>query len=223
MSPDLGVALYDFQLTLSNFFSPEKLSSANGGTLILLYIAGLLTSFSPCTIGLLPLTLLYLGVGGSETSSTDENEINEINNNKRTKLIFYALGISIAFSSIGLSAASVGAVFGSFNTAWIGDIFKVLITVVYFVMGLNLLEILNIQFPSIDAFSKDSDSSNTDDESESKSNPAVEAMIFGGSSALIASPCSSPGPNPNPNPDPDPNSNPNPNPDPDPDPDPNHK
>lgn len=190
-APDFDVAMYDLQLSISNVLSPEQLSSSNGITLLLLYGAGLLTAFSPCTIGLLPLTLLYLGGDGDSEKMGEMDDDTKLQE-KRVKTFFYAIGIAVVFSGIGLSAASLGAVFGSSNTQFsaFGDVLKTAITLVYFVMGLNLLEIVDIKYPSMDSLQG---KGSLDKNGESKGLPSyIEAMLFGGTTALIASPCSSP-------------------------------
>ena len=57
---DLTVSLYDFQLKFSDAIE-SQLSSFSFLGITLVFIAGLLSAFSPCEISLLPLTFAYLG------------------------------------------------------------------------------------------------------------------------------------------------------------------
>jgi hypothetical protein len=57
---DLYVFLYDVQLSAASAMETQ-LSAPSPLTAGLLYSTGLLSSFSPCEISLLPLTLAYLG------------------------------------------------------------------------------------------------------------------------------------------------------------------
>jgi hypothetical protein len=57
---DLTVSLYDFQLKFSDAIE-SQLSSFSFLGISLVFIAGLLSAFSPCEISLLPLTFAYLG------------------------------------------------------------------------------------------------------------------------------------------------------------------
>jgi len=173
-SSDVGVFVYDAQLLFSDLVETQ-LESATPTSLGVLYAAGLLTSFSPCAVSLLPLTLAYLGGAESKTSSS-----------KLLKSIFYAGGLAVTLASLGLIAASLGQVFGSSATYTFGGSLPSLISAsVTIAMGLNLLEIIQISFPSPG-----------DDEKilplASKLPDAVQAFVLGGTSALISSPCSSP-------------------------------
>jgi len=141
---DLSVAIYDSQLLFSSTVSHE-LSNPSFASFTILYIAGVLTSLSPCSIGMLPITLSYL-------SSSDKSKL-------LSRTIFYAIGLATAFAGLGLSAALAGQLFGVLQsdsaeinsvTSLLGGIFKVLVSFIYVGMGLNLLDILHIQFPSVE-------------------------------------------------------------------------
>ena len=125
---DLSVAIYDSQLLFSTAVSHE-LSSPSVASFIILYLAGMLTSLSPCSIGMLPITLSYL-------SSSDKG-------NLASRTIFYAIGLASAFAGLGLSAALAGQLFGVFQsgsveinmlTSLIGGLFKVLVSFIYVVL-----------------------------------------------------------------------------------------
>jgi cytochrome c biogenesis protein CcdA len=172
---DLGVDLYDAQLTVSSFVETQ---------LATLYGAGLLTAFSPCSISLLPLTLAYLG--GSESTKSNEVVEGKVDRTVLTRSALYASGLATTLTLFGLSAAMLGNVFGA--SGLVGDLSALLSSGLFLVMGFYLLGIVEIKFPSFDGkigkASKESGGV--------FSNGSVQAFLFGATSALVASPCSSP-------------------------------
>lgn len=184
-------------------------------SLPLLYTAGLLTSFSPCSLGLLPITVSYI--------TTAANERRDKNTMLPTAA--FALGLALVFTALGVSASILGGVFGGGG----GDTLPSLVlaafsSLVSVFMGLQLLELIEIPLPSLDLGlrsavlekGKQSDSlfdangglilenlsssqvhdNDSDDfvETESADGFAVllRTFLLGGTSALVASPCASP-------------------------------
>jgi cytochrome c biogenesis protein CcdA len=195
-SGDIGVDLYDAQLTVSQFIE-SQLSTASPTSIAFLYGAGLLTAFSPCSISLLPLTLTYLG-GSEATKSSSQSiddtsdDVKEKESKKQRKVLtrssLYASGLATTLTLFGLSAALLGNVFG--NSGVIGDASALLSSVLFLSMGLYLLGLINIDFPSIEA--KFKGNSNSEDNEGLLSSGSAQAFFFGATSALVASPCSSP-------------------------------
>jgi cytochrome c-type biogenesis protein len=183
LTGDLGVDLYDAQLTVSSFVETQ-LATASPTSIAFLYGAGLLTAFSPCSISLLPLTLAYLG--GSESTKSNEVIEGKVDRTVLTRSALYASGLATTLTLFGLSAAMLGNVFGA--SGLVGDLSALLSSGLFLVMGLYLLGIVEIKFPSFDGkigkASKESGGI--------FSNGSVQAFLFGATSALVASPCSSP-------------------------------
>ena len=172
---DLGVSLYDAQLLMSDLVETQLTTTSPAG-LGVLYGAGLLTSFSPCAVSLLPLTLAYLG--GAENGDAG-------NRSKLVKSISYAGGLATTLSAFGLFAALLGQLFGSSSTSALGALPAVLSASVSIVMGLNLLDVVRITFPSPGEGGSVVSFAN-------KLPASAQAFFLGGSSALVSSPCSSP-------------------------------
>eukprot|EP00560_Eucampia_antarctica_P008261 CAMPEP_0197824152 /NCGR_PEP_ID=MMETSP1437-20131217/1459_1 /TAXON_ID=49252 ORGANISM="Eucampia antarctica, Strain CCMP1452" /NCGR_SAMPLE_ID=MMETSP1437 /ASSEMBLY_ACC=CAM_ASM_001096 /LENGTH=295 /DNA_ID=CAMNT_0043423685 /DNA_START=213 /DNA_END=1100 /DNA_ORIENTATION=+ len=172
--------LFAAQTTASDMASSVTSTSGGGGlgSLGVLYVAGLFTSFSPCSLGLLPLTMSYI------SSATGERE-------DKTALlptIAYAAGLSSVFCGLGLSVALVGkSVFGSSGGG--ASYGTAVASSVAILMGCQLLNFLSLPLPSIEL---DIPGGNDDDDNKSSSNKLLEIFLLGGSSALVASPCATP-------------------------------
>lgn len=214
--------IYQAQSTASKLASASIMSSTQSSTsissLAVLYFAGLLTSFSPCSLGLLPLTVSYISNAAGER---DDKTV-------FLPTLFFALGLASVFCGLGLSVALLGGVFGSSSSLGgdgIGSIILALLSSgVSFAMGLQLLELVNLPLPSLeiggfanvdgDLTSNCSDgvcSRITYDENgqiiETKNDSSTvsplsnnsgsisslfRTFLLGGSSALVASPCATP-------------------------------
>ena len=190
---DVAVQLYDMQLGFAGMIE-SQLTSVSLGSAALLYSAGLLTSFSPCALSLLPLTLAYLGDANDSKNKNQEAEesvdaslsLSSTNVGLARKSAFYATGLATTLTLLGLATAFLGQMFGSTFSSSLGlsegaiNLFTGLLTITF---GLNLLELVNLSFPSLD---------NLQVFKDTKISPSLEAFLFGISAALISSPCSSP-------------------------------
>jgi cytochrome c-type biogenesis protein len=161
-----------------------------------MYGAGLLTSFSPCVWGLLPLTVSYISTAAGDRAD------------QQTTLptLAFAAGLASVFCSLGVTAVQLGVVFGATGTTSI--LLPILSNGICLVMGLQLLDL--VQLPSLDALSNKATSFMADKNNNepvlldatgkimvNKRKGDEEGSLFrtfllGGSSALVASPCATP-------------------------------
>lgn len=98
------------------------------------FLGGVLASISPCSLAMLPLIIGYVGGYSKETPL-------------RTfmQLCCFIFGTAIVFTLIGIACAMTGNVFASAMGAY----FTLIIASLLLVMGLKLLEILDIEAPTI--------------------------------------------------------------------------
>lgn len=130
---------------------------------IISLIAGILTSFTPCSLSSVPLVIGYVG-------GTDSKEPK-----KAFKLsLVFALGSSVTFTSLGVIATMFGKMF-----RFTGDWWYLVLAILLIVMVLQLWEIINV-IPQNNLLTKN------------KKRGFIGAFIAGILAGLFSSPCSTP-------------------------------
>jgi cytochrome c-type biogenesis protein len=135
-------------------------------SIAIIFVAGLLTSLTPCMLSMLPITIAY--IGGYDTQGRLKGVIQST---------WFSLGLATTLAILGILAASLGRVYGQ-----IGVGLPIVVSLISIVMGLNLLELVPLRFPSLGA---------TDwitDELPAGFRSYSLGLTFG----LVASPCSTP-------------------------------
>jgi len=133
----------------------------------LVFIAGILTSFTPCVYPVIPITIGYIG-GRSEGKKFKGFLLS----------IFLTLGIALVYSTLGIIAAATGSVFGAF-TQKPGVIIG--IAVIFAAMGASMLGAFELQLPA-------SMQSKMRTEKKGYAGAFLVGMITG----LVAAPCVGP-------------------------------
>ena len=135
--------------------------------LIVAFIAGIISSISPCSLGMLPLIIGYVGGYNKE-------------DNKKLfiQMLSFSVGLSLILSIIGVVCALTGKAF----TSLASPVVILLFASVIIILGLNLIGILDINFPAI--VKKMPQNKN--------GGLFIYPFIIGVLFALASSPCSSP-------------------------------
>jgi len=190
---------YNAQTIASNMATLSLKDPSNLLTsLPIMYGAGLLTSFSPCVWGLLPLTMSYISTAAGERED------------QRATLptLAFAAGLAVVFCSLGVAAAELGGVFGS-TASGSSMVLAILSNGICLAMGLQLLNLVQLPLPSLqlDSHSKNKPANNNDEpilidatgkilnnnkQNSDEGGSLFRTFLLGGSSALVASPCATP-------------------------------
>ncbi|MFN8790800.1 MAG: protein-disulfide reductase DsbD family protein [Bdellovibrionales bacterium] len=103
---------------------------------LLAFVAGFMTSLTPCVYPMIPITLAVLTRGAENRRQWDQFQYS----------LIYVFGIATTFSLLGLAAAQFGFLFGSLlNQIWI----LLLISMVLLAMGLSLIGVFEVQLPMV--------------------------------------------------------------------------
>lgn len=150
----------------------NQLSSSPVLSIGLLFVAGVLTSLTPCIYPMIPITAAIVGGSRNRPGATRWQPIG--------LSLVYALGLSLVYALLGLVAGMSGTLFGSISSnPWL-----------YFAMAnmlilaaLAMLDVFTIRLPSwVLAKASASGTGGT----------YSGALVMGGMSGLVAAPCSAP-------------------------------
>ncbi|MDV3002385.1 MAG: Thiol:disulfide interchange protein DsbD [Chroococcopsis gigantea SAG 12.99] len=133
---------------------------------VVIFSAGLLTSLTPCMLSMLPITIGY--IGGYQESGRFQSILQSV---------WFALGLATTLAGLGIAASVLGKVYGQ-----IGLGLPIIVSLIAIIMGLNLLEVISLRFPSLGAT----------DWISSDFPPSIRSYLLGLTFGLIASPCSTP-------------------------------
>ncbi|MCP4219476.1 MAG: thioredoxin fold domain-containing protein [bacterium] len=135
---------------------------------LLVFIAGFLTSLTPCVYPVIPIVMGYIGTRSA---------------GKKLKgfylSIFFVLGLATVYSVFGVIAATTGTMMG---VSFQNPIVVIVIASIFIIMGLSLAGFFEIPVPS---------SISSKMQSGHKSE-VMGALIVGGISGIIAAPCVGP-------------------------------
>lgn len=135
---------------------------------ILIFFGGILTSLTPCVYPMIPLTIGY--IGASSQGSRFKGFILSL---------FFVLGLSLVYSTLGVLAAATGSVFGSLTqTPWVTGF----IALVFIVMAMSMFGLFDLQLPS----------SLVGKLQSKKQTGYIGAILVGMITGLIAAPCAGP-------------------------------
>jgi thiol:disulfide interchange protein DsbD len=150
-----------------------QLSASPFVALPLLFIAGVLTSFTPCIYPMIPITAAIVGGQSVGEASPSRSRIVLLT-------LTYVVGLALTYATLGLIAGLTGTLFGSISTnPWAYFAMANLLVV----SALVLLDVLPLRVPA--AILQRAASAGT-------AGRFSGAFIMGAVSGLVAAPCSAP-------------------------------
>lgn len=130
---------------------------------IIAFLAGILTSFTPCSLTNIPLVIGY--VGGTGTNNTK----------KALKLsVVFSLGMSITFTILGVIASLIGKIMQKGGSWW-----YIILGIIMVLMALQTFEIVTIVKP-------------TNLQTRNTKKGYLGALLSGILGGIFSSPCSTP-------------------------------
>jgi len=145
----------------------SHLQSVSITAFLIVFAAGVLTSFTPCVYPMIPVTVTY--IGGASAGSQRRAFL---------RTLVYVLGIAIIYSALGAFAALTGRFFGRLSTSpWV--MFAVGNVIILF--GLSMLDAIVIPIPGVLTRGGKKGSDNL-----------LGPLVMGMASGFVAAPCTAP-------------------------------
>jgi cytochrome c-type biogenesis protein len=163
--PEIQTQLYQLE-HFANTLVSTQLAHLTPVSVGVIFLAGLLTSLTPCMLSMLPITIGY--IGGYETKNRLQAAVQST---------WFALGLATMLAILGLLAGGLGKIYGQ-----VGFGLPIVVSIIAILMGLNLLEALPLQLPSLGGMNWISEDLPT----------GVRSYLIGLTFGLVASPCSTP-------------------------------
>jgi len=150
-----------------------QLSSSPLTALPVLFIAGVLTSLTPCIYPMIPITAAIVGGNSVGDGARPRSQT--------ALLTFsYVFGLAAAYASLGLVAGLSGTMFGSVSTnPWLYFTMANLLIIA----SLAMLDVIPVRLPT---------SLVTRAATAGKAGSLSGALVMGAASGLVAAPCSAP-------------------------------
>ncbi|MEH1867540.1 MAG: cytochrome c biogenesis protein CcdA [Nostoc sp.] len=165
MLDNLQTQIYQLE-QFANSLVSNQLAHLSVVSVGIIFGAGLLTSLTPCMLSMLPITIGY--IGGYEAKNRLQ---------AAAQSTWFALGLATTLAGMGVIAALVGKVYGQ-----VGIGLPIIVSIIAILMGLNLLEALPLQFPSLGETNWISQDLPI----------GLRSYLLGLTFGLVASPCSTP-------------------------------
>jgi cytochrome c-type biogenesis protein len=112
-------------------FDATILQGASLAGYALVFLGGLVTSLGPCNVATIPLIVGYVG-GARDVSRRRAFVLSS----------FFALGLALTFTLLGIAAAWLGGLFGGTSRVW-----YYALAAVCFVIGLQILGVIRLEMP----------------------------------------------------------------------------
>ncbi len=150
---------------------PHQLGTNPLLALVVLYLGGVLTSFTPCIYPMIPITAAI--IGGQTTGNVGTRRIFFL-------VLSYVVGLAAVYSALGVLAGLTGTIFGTVSSnPWL----YLLMANVLFFAALAMLDVIPVRLPAF-VVAKSAAAGN--------GGSAGGALIMGAVSGLVAAPCSAP-------------------------------
>jgi thiol:disulfide interchange protein len=144
-----------------------RLEAGSLSALLVVFAAGVLTSFTPCVYPMIPVTVTYIGgaSGGDRRRAVGLS-------------LMYVLGLAIVYAALGVAAALVGKIFGEFTrTPWVYGIVGAIIAA----LGLSMLDVIPLP-PLLGGVQS----------AGSRKGGYLGALLIGTAAGFVAAPCTAP-------------------------------